>query len=146
MDGSAASLSQLLQMPVKPVARGARMRCLELWLTFSEGHAVRSVLAFRTDADRQGESNDVASWPARDDPRTRMLLPSLLQGLAAKLRFYSGPGVEGFTATVRRMVTFVSAKGYPTSWWRRPFALALLRVGVPAGCLPRQLRAVVAAS
>ena len=69
-----------------------------------------------------------------------MVLPGLLTGLAAKLRFYSAPGVRGYGATVRAMYLFVKGKKYPSKMWRRPFALALVRVGARAGVLPRPLR------
>ena len=123
------------------------MRFLELRISFPVGGAVRSVLAFRTDADRQGESGDVQSWPdADDDPRLPMVLPGLLIGLATKLRFYSAPGVTGYGATVRAMVRFVKAKHYPPGAWLRPFALALLRVGVRPVLLPPALRKVLGSS
>ena len=38
------------------------------------------------------------------------------------------------------MTRFVRVKGYPTDWWMRSFALALLRVGVCPAVLPRSLR------
>ena len=139
-DNVAESLSALLSMPVKTVSCSSCMRCLELRLAFDHANQVRCTLAFRTDADRQGESSDVQSWPQPDDPRTRMLLGSLLCGLAAKVRFYCHPGVAGFTATLRAMCRFISERGYPQHWWVYGFAVALLRNGVPIGCLPRQLR------
>ena len=104
---------------------------------------MRCVRAYQTDADRQCESKDVVYWPYREDPRTIMLLPAFLQGLAAKIRFYCCPEVGGFTATVRSMYTFVKAKKYPSWWWLRSFALALPRVGVQPACLSRQLRIVL---
>ena len=140
LEATAAELTDLLQMPVLPVSVSSTVRCLELRLSFLPGRPVRSLLAFRTDPDRQGESGDVTSWPAREDPRTRMLLPGLLHGLAAKLRFYTVEGAEGFSATVRAMVSFLKARGYPADWWMRPFALSLLRVGVHPAVLPRGLR------
>ncbi len=100
----------------------------------------RAVLAFRTDADRQGESHDVTSWPHRDDPRTPLVLLALLHGLAAKIRQYHVPGAGGYTATVRRSVVFLRGRGYPTSWWVRPFTMALLRCGVAVACMPHLLR------
>ena len=140
VDAVADSLSALLSMPVKTVSCDWCMRCLELRLTFTSARPVRCILAFRTDADRQGESGDVQSWPQPDDPRTKMLIGSLLSGLAAKVRFYCHPDVAGFTATLRAMYRFVSARRYPHSWWTYDFAVALLRNGVPIGCLPRPLR------
>ena len=140
MDAAASELSALLAMPIKPVAAGNAMRCLELRLAFSDDNNTRCTLAFRTDADRQGESWDVSSWPLPDEPRTRLLLPALLAGLAAKIRFYTAPGVAGYTETVRKMYAFLRDRGYPRSWWMRGFALALARCGVPIGCLPRPLR------
>ena len=111
-------------------------------LSFAADTQVRGVLAFRTDADRQGESGDVTSWPMPDDPRTPLLLPGLLAGLAAKLRFYSATNVSGYTATVRRMYAFVRQRGHPRRLWMRPFAVALLRCGVPMLCMPKLLRKV----
>ena len=70
-----------------------------------------------------------------------MILPGLLMGLASKLRFYTGDGLGGYTATIRRMYQFVKAKRYPCSWWVRP--LALVRVGAALPCLPSLLREVL---
>lgn len=140
MSCAAVDLNALLNMPVTAVSVGSTVRCLELRISFTAGEPVRSVLAFRTDEDRQGESHDVESWPAREDPRTPMLLPGLLHGLAAKLRFYTAEGATGYTATIRGMVAFLKAKGYPSAWWRRPFGLALLRVGADRQVLPRSLK------
>ena len=65
-----------------------------------------------------------------------MILQGLLMGLASKLRFYTGDGLGGYTATIRRMYQFVKAKRYPCSWWVRPLTLALVRVGAALPCLP----------
>ena len=145
VDEVALKLSELLSMPVKVVESGSTMRCLEMRLSFADARRPRCVLAFRTDADRQGESGDVASWPQPDDPRTPMLLGSLLSGLAAKLRFYCHPAVVGFTATIRMMNQFVASRGYPRSWWMHAFAIALLRNGVPFPCLTRSMRKMLIA-
>ena len=142
---TAAALTDLLQMPVKSVSRGSVVRCLEVRISFEQDKPVKSVLAFRTDADRQGESGDIESWPRRDDPRLPMVLPGLLTGLAAKLRFYAPPGVRGYAATVRAMYRFVRSKAYPTAKWLRPFALALPRVGARPSVLPRPLRRALGA-
>ena len=58
MEETAQALTVLLSMPVKPVSRSAVTRCLEVRVSFQKGAPPRprSVLAFRTDADRQGES------------------------------------------------------------------------------------------
>ena len=138
-DATAKSLSELLCMPVKFVARASEARFLETRLAF-EGGKARCVLAFRTDADRQGESNDVTSWPMPFDPRARMLIPGLVMGLASKLRFYGAPDIAGYTATIRRMYQFVKKRSYPKRWWLRPLAVALVRVGAPIACLPPLLR------
>jgi hypothetical protein len=143
MEDTAKALTALLSMPVKPVSRSAVMRCLEVRISLEPRTAPKSVLAFRTDADRQGESGDIESWPHRDDPRLPMILSGLLTGLAAKLRFYTAPGVRGYAATIREMFRFVQRKNYPTSSWLRPFALALLRVGARPEVLPRVLRRVL---
>ena len=144
MHETASLLSELLCMPVKAVGRSPRARFLETILSF-DSRGVRCTLGFRTDSDRQGESGDVESWPPRFDPRARMLLPALIVGLVSKLRFYSAPGVRGFTATVRRIYQFIKARGYPKRWWLRPLAVAFLRVGVAFPCLPHLLRTVLAA-
>ena len=136
----AAELSTLLAMPVKFEQAGAEVRCLELRLGFSSGQSVHVTVAFRTDADRQGEAQNVTAWPGRYDPHTPKVLPGLLAGLAAKLRHYRARGTRGFTASIRRAVSFVREKGYPSKWWVRKFALCLIRQGVPVGCLPRLLR------
>jgi hypothetical protein len=136
----ADGLTRLLRMPVKWENAGDTIRVLELRVSVRPGMPPRAVLAFRTDADRQGESHDVTSWPHRDDPRTPLVLPALLHGLAAKIRQYHVPGAGGYTATVRRSVTFLRGRGYPTSWWMRPFTMALLRCGVAVACMPRVLR------
>ena len=136
---AAQQFSDMLSMPVKLVGCKSRARCLEVHLSL-RGDVPRCVLAFRTDPDRQGESGDVRSWPEADDPRTPMILPGLLMGLASKLRFYSGDGIGGYTGTIRRMCGFVKAKGYPGKWWVKPLAQALLRVGAVLPCLPPLLR------
>ena len=90
---------------------------LELRAAVEPGHAPRVVVAFRTDPDRQGESGDVDSWPPRGDPRVRLVLGSLLEGLAAKLRLYWVEGIGGFTAAVRAAYIFVKQRRYPRKWW-----------------------------
>ena len=136
MNAAACELSELLAMPIKPERVGKTIRFLELRLTFSDNDTTRCTLAFRTDDDRQGESWDVSSWPLPDEPRTRLLLPALLAGLAAKMRFYTSPGVAGYTETVRKMYAFLRGRGYPRSWWMRGFALALTRVVCPLVASP----------
>ena len=91
--------------------------------------APKVAVAFMTDPDRQGESNDVTSWPPRSDPRARLVVFSLLQGLAAKLRLYRVAGTGGFTGAIRRALAFIRKRGYPKCWWVRPFAQALARNG-----------------
>ena len=142
MDETAALLSDLLCMPVKSVGRASHARFLETFLSFNTDGA-RCTLGFRTDSDRQGESGDVGSWPPSFDPRAKMLLPALVMGLVSKLRFYSAPGIGGFTATVRRIYRFLKARGYPKRWWIRPLAVAFVRTGVPVPCLPRLLRRIL---
>ena len=136
-------LSAQLGMPVKWVSSGSSFRCLELRVNVSAGVAPRVVVAFRTRPRPPGESQDVTSWPPRSDPRVRLVLDSLLQGLASKLRLYRVPGTGGFTAAIRQALAFLRKRCYPKRWWVRPFALALLRNGVPIGCLPRLLRKAV---
>jgi hypothetical protein len=142
----AVQLSDLLQMPVKFEGAGSTTRVLELRIAVERGCPPHVVLAFRTDMDRQGESGDVTSWPPLGDPRVRLVLPGMLQGLAAKIRLYHVPGTAGYTATLRRALHFVQRRGYPTRWWARPFAMALLRHGTAIGCLPGLLRAAASGS
>jgi hypothetical protein len=144
LQSAAADLTDLLGMPVKLEGWGCCRRMLEIRAEVGQSGAVRCVLAFRDDADRQGESGDVTSWPPRCDPRTKPLLRSLLAGLAAKLRLYHSEGVPGLCASWRLAVQFVRRRGYPTKWWLRPLALAALRQGMPAGVLPRVLRRAAA--
>ena len=139
MDETAAQLSDLLCMPVKSVGQAAHARFLETFISF-RADGVCCTLGFRTDADRQGESGDVESWPPPFDPRVRLLLPGLLMGIVSKLRFYTAPGIGGFTSTVRRIYQFIKNRGYPKRWWLRPLAVACVRVGVAPPCLPRPLR------
>lgn len=139
----ATSLSILLLMPVQYERGGQVARCLELRLDWRVSDAVKAVLAYRTDADRQGESGDVTTWPRWQDPRAPPLLHGLLTGLATKLVKYTDPGISGLPASIRAAVQFLRARGYPTKKWYRPFGLELLRLGVPLGCLPRGLRRVL---
>ena len=74
----------MLCMPVKLEGSGLERRMLEVRVRVCG--VVRSSLAFRDDADRQGESGDVVSWPPISDPRTKELLPGLLSSLAARIR------------------------------------------------------------
>ena len=66
-----------------------------------------------SDADRQGESNDVSSWPPWCDPRARSLIRPLLLGLAAKIVSYNVDGVHGLPASVRAAIQFLRGRGYP---------------------------------
>ena len=141
----ASELSNLLGMPVKLEGFGAVRRMLEVRVSLGECGRASCVLAFRDDQDRQGESGDVASWPPRLDPRAKPLLPSLLSGLAAKLRLYHSGGSAGLAASWRRAYQFVRRRGYPSKWWRRSLALAALRQGTPAALLPKALRSAAAA-
>jgi hypothetical protein len=60
---TAEQLSALLLMPVCFERAGTVARCLELRLSWGSDSEVKAVLAYRTDADRQGESGDVTTWP-----------------------------------------------------------------------------------
>ena len=133
-------LSALLLMPVVFERAGRVARCLELRLSWAEDDRVKAQMAYRTDADRQGESGDVRTWPEWEDPRTPALLRGLLAGLASKLVRYSAAGVGGFPASIRAAVQFLRRRGYPSRRWLRPFAAELVRHGAPAGCLPKNLR------
>ena len=138
---TAMELSALLLMPVVFERAGRVARCLELRLSWAEEDRVKAHLAYRTDADRQGESGDVRTWPEWSDPRTPALLRGLLAGLASKLVRYSAAGVGGFPSSIRAAVQFLRRRGYPSR--RRPFAAELVRHGAPAGCLPKNLRAAL---
>jgi len=139
----AGALSALLMMPVQFERSGRRARCLELRLEWRDEHPVRATLAFRTDDDRQGESKDVRTWPEWGDPRTPGLLNGLLTGLASKVARYTTKGVGGLPASIRGALRFLAERGYPKKRWLRPFALELVRLGVPAACLPRGLREIL---
>jgi hypothetical protein len=134
-------LSALLGMPVKLEGSSEQRRMLEVVL--STGPPPKCVLAFRDDADRQGESLDVTSWPCRADPRLPQLMHSLISGLAAKIRLYHSAGTPGFTASWRRAYAFMKRRGYPSKLWRRPLAMAALRQGAAVGKLPRALRSAL---
>jgi len=142
-DRTAAQLSELLLMPVVFERAGRVARCLEVRLDWTPDRAVKAVLAYRTDADRQGESGDVRTWPERHDPRTPALLRGLLAGLASKVVRYTDSGVGGLPASIRQAVGFLRGRGYPSKWWLRPFGCELLRHGAPLGCLPNCLRAAL---
>ena len=80
---TAAELTDLLQMPGVHERGGDEARCMELRINWdSEANAkggekpgtVKAVLAYRTDADRQGESGDVRTWPEWAGPRAAALL------------------------------------------------------------------------
>ena len=138
---TAKEMSDLLLMPVGFERGGRVARCLELRIDWSaKPDAVKATLAYRTDADRQGESGDVRTWPEWRDPRAPALLHGLLSGLAAKVVRYAAPGVEGLPASVRGAVQFLRRRNYPLKRWMRPFGLQLLRHGVQLSCLPRCLR------
>ena len=65
-------LTTLLNMPIVHERGGQEQRCLELRIKWvGEANAkcdeqlntVKAVLAYRPDADRQGESGDLRTWP-----------------------------------------------------------------------------------
>ena len=130
-------------MPVKFEGSGRVKRFLEMRISLVPNHPVKALLAFRTDQDRQGESNDVESWPPWADPRTRTLLKGLLLGLASKLVQCNVDGIAGFPASIRGAVQFLRGRRYPTRTWLRPFALALLHKGVHVKILPKCLRKTI---
>ena len=136
-------LSDIYEMPVKFEGSGRVKRFLEMRISLVPNHPVKALLAFRTDQDRQGESNDVESWPPWADPRTRTLLKGLLLGLASKLVQYNVDGIAGFPASIRGAVQFLRGRRYPTRTWLRPFALALLHKGVQLNILPKCLRKTI---
>ena len=140
---TACALSALLLMPVGFERGGRVARCLELRTTWTDATIIKAVLAYRTDTDRQGESNDVRTWPGWQDPRTRTVLPGLLAGLASKLTSYSHSSLGGLPASLRQALHFLRCRGYPTKHWLRPFALQLLRLSVPFTALPHALRKIL---
>ena len=129
-------------MPVGFERGGRVARCLELRIMWTDSTIIKAVLAYRTDTDRQGESNDVRTWPGWQDPRTRTVLPGLLAGLASKLTSYSHSSLGGLPASLRQALYFLRCRGYPTKHWLRPFALQLLRLSVPFIALPHALRKI----
>ena len=139
----AEELTAMLAMPVKLEKFGSHVRCLELRLRFSASKPVHVTVAFRTDEDRQGEDQLVTSWPPRQDPRVPLVLPSLLHGLASKIRLYHVVGTAGYTSAIRKATAFIRSRNYPIKWWARSWALALVRQGAVAHCLPRLLRAAL---
>ena len=142
---TAEHLTRMLTMPVKFERAGRVARCLELRLDWTSERSVKAALAYRTDADRQGESGDVRTWPEWSDPRAPALLRGLLAGLAAKVARFADPAVGGLPASVRQAVQFLRGRGYPTKRWLRPFGCELLRRGVPAHCLPKCVQAALQA-
>ena len=48
--------------------------------------------------------------------------------------------VKGYTSAIRKATAFVRARGYPVKWSARSWALAPIRQGAIAQCLPRLLR------
>ena len=76
---TAQALSLLLSMPVMFERGGQVARCLELRINWMHADKVAATLAYRTDADRQGESQDVRTWPDWCDPRAPMVLQGLLR-------------------------------------------------------------------
>ena len=136
----AKELTALLAMPVKLEKYGSHVSCGALRLRFSADKPVHVTVAFRTDNDRQGEDHMVTSWPPRQDPRVPLVLPSLLHGLASKLRLYHVSGTNGYTSAIRKATAFIRSRGYPIKWWARSWTLALIRQGAVAHCLPRLLR------
>ena len=77
MEALGRGLTALLLMPVGLERCGRELRCLETRLRWRDD-VVSAVLAYRTDADRQGESQDVTSWPEWKDPRTGSVLNGFL--------------------------------------------------------------------
>ena len=118
-------------------------RYLEVYFEWSAYYIVKAVLAYWMDADRQGESGDVRTWPERLDPRTSALLRGLLAGLASKVMQYTAPEVGGLPASIRSAVGFLRRRGYPSKWWLRAFDCELRRHGTPMNCLPKALKGAV---
>ena len=100
----------MLAMPAKMEKAGTNVRCLEMRLQFSPQQPFHVTVAFRTDTDRQGENNSVTTWPPKSDPRVPLVLPSLLHGLASKLRQYRVEGARAYTAAIRKATAFVHAR------------------------------------
>ena len=140
---TAEALSALLLMPVVFERGGRVARCLELRISWIDAAKLKATLAYRTDADRQGESKDVRTWPEWKDPRTSTVLHDLLAGLAVKLVTYSHDSIGGLPASLRQALQFLRARKYPPKAWMRPFALQLSLRGVPYTALLRALRKVL---
>ena len=140
---TARALSELLLMPVGFERGGRVARCLELRLDWSNPTAISAVLAYRRDDDLQWESRDVRTWPEWHDPRTPLVLPGLLAGLATKITNYADPALGGFSTSLRQALRFLRCKHYHAKYWMCAFALHLLRLGVRFSLLPRALRRVL---
>ena len=143
VEACAAALTSLLMIPVKIEKAGRQARCLEVRLDWTCQDNVAVVLAYQTDADRQGESGDVTSWHKWKDPRTENVLHGLLAGLASKLNRFAHEEMSGYTKSIRLAVQWMRQRQYPTKKWLRPFALELLRFGTPPSLLPHCLRNVI---
>ena len=113
-------------MLVKFEGAGSVKRFLQMRIIVFPNHPIKAVLAFPTDQYRQGESNDVESWPSWADLRTSTLLKGLPLGLASKLVQYNVDGIAGLPTSIRGAVQFLRGRRDPTRAWLRPFALALL--------------------
>ncbi len=125
-DALADVLTAMLGMPIKWVQRDRTIRVLELRVTVGPGRP-RVVVAFRTDSDRQGESGDVTSWPPPPgDPRVPLVLRSLLEGLAAKLRRAQQTTLGGLSVRGRLWLSAQSvgtSSGPGTAEKRSPYRL-----------------------
>ena len=143
VEACAAALTSLLMIPVKTEKAGRQARCLEVRLDWTCQDNVAVVLAYQTDADRQGESGDVTSWHKWKDIRTENVLHGLLAGLASKLNHFAHEEMSGYTKSIRLAVQWMRQRQYPTKKWLQPFALELLRFETPPSLLPHCLRNVI---
>ena len=96
---------------------------LKLRLDWTADVGVRAVLAFRTDPDRQGESQDVRTWPDWADPRVGAVLHGLLSGLAPKVVRYATPNINDLTAYGLRTTPLCSFKGPHLRWFQPTVSL-----------------------
>ena len=133
-------LSTYYEMPIKFEGMGTSRRCLELCISLCPSSGMKCILSYMTDAERQGEGQDVTAWPSVRDPRARSVCRSMVLGLAAKIARYFGPETRGLPATLRKTILFLKQTLYPSNWWKRCLLRALLNRGIRPSVLPKCLR------
>ena len=126
-----------LSMPVAFERGGRIVRCLELRISWLNAEKVQAVLAYRTDADRQGESHDVRTWPEWHDPRTWLVLHGLgsaswLNHEACDVLARERWGTSGLTPT---SATVLACSQLPNKGLAAPFCIAAVTPGRALCCL-----------